>query len=300
MTFNGPPKPAQEKPPEIETPEYWKENLPFKSPQKLYELEFEFAKLMSGRLGVPLAEAVDQYAPAVRNHIFTFDEDGDWHVTGLEEGVTDENILEHAWARSLERHAERNSKPTPYHEERRGMSRFGCHYYNVKENDPSTIRVHFFNAEFEEEWVDGKDVSTGPLAEQKMERRKHELTDMFRDIKTKHPEAKYVEGRSSLYSMKPKKGEDRAAYLRLYPPTYLVGDIDYDPELWGQGTTVWGQFLGGNEKKPGEYGFKEKLVGPFMEKAREVPIERLADALPNPPRNAKGNIEDFYKFYGIT
>lgn len=288
MNFNGPPKPPQEKPYSVETPEYWQENLPFKSPRQLYELEFEFATMMAKRTGTSLVEAVDTYAPIIRNHIHTFNEEGDWEITGLEEGVTDENILEYAWDRSLVRHVERNSEPATYHPE--GGSRFGCHYYTYEE-DSKTVYIHFFNAEFEEEWVDGKDVSKGPLASEKIERRRHELTDMFRDIKTKHPDVLYVKGRSSLYNLE--------AYRRLYPESFEVGEIDYDPKLWGQGTTVWGQFLGGNNKAPGEYGYKEELAEQFMEKAKDVPLDVLADALPMPPRKVHGNIEDFYSFYGI-
>ncbi len=177
MTFNGPPKPAQERPPRVEAPEYWKENLPFKFPRKLYDLEFEFAQLMAERAGTSLVEAVDTYAPVIRNHIHTFDEK--WNITGLSEGVTDENMLEMAWDKSLERHKENNSEPTVYHDE--DGTRFGCSYYTFDEAT-KTVYVHFFNAEFEEEWVDGKDISTGPLDKGKLDRRKHELTDMFRDI----------------------------------------------------------------------------------------------------------------------
>ena len=182
----------------------------------------------------------------------------------------------------------KNGEPTPYHPE--GGARFGCHYYDYDEATKA-INVHFFNAEFEEEWVDDKDVSKGPLDREKLDRRKHELADMFRDIKQKHPDALYVQGRSSLYNL--------PSYRRLYPDTYEVGDVDYDPKLWSQGTTVWGQFLGGNGKEPGEYGFKQELAEEFMEKVKDAPTERLADALPNPPRTAKGDIKDFYEFYGI-
>lgn len=291
MTFNGPPKPTQEKPPRpvVETPEYWEANKPFKSPRKYYEVQLEFAMIMAERTGVSLVEAVDAYAPVIRNHIHTFNEEGDWEITGLEEGVTDENMLDYAWARSLERHVERNSEPTEYHPE---GSRFGCHYYDYDE-ESKTINVHFFNAEFEEEWEDRMDVSTGPLDRSKIERRKHELKQMFEDIKARYPDAKYVNGRSSLYSLK------SDAYRRLYPPTYEIGEIDYDSKLWGMGTNVWGQVLGGNDKEKGEYGFKQEIADEILEKAKTVPIDRLADALPMPPRTAHGNIQDFYDFYGI-
>jgi len=273
----------------IKTPEYWKENCEFKSPRKYYDVQFEFAKIVAERTGMTLVEAVDKYAPVVRNHIHTFDDE--WEITGMAEGVTDENMLEKAWEKSIEMHKVRNSVPTPYHKE--GGSRFGCHYYNVNETDPKVIDIHFFNAEFEEEWVNGKDVSKGPLDSSKRKRREHELTEMFRDIKARHPDAERVRCQSSLNNLE--------SFYRLYPKSYeeSIGDPDYDPKLWGKGTTVWGQFLGGNEKAPGEYGFKEELVAPFLEKAREVSLERLVDALPNPPRTAEADIQDFYDMYGI-
>lgn len=271
----------------IPTPEYWEGNKPFKSPRKYYELQFEFAKLMAERTGMTLVDAVDAYAPVMRNHIHTFDED--WNITGLEEGITDENMLEKAWEKSLVRHVERNSEPTEYHPE---GSRFGCHYYDYDEAS-KTINIHFFNAEFEEEWEEGKDVSKGPLDSSKLDRRMHELTDMFKDIKKRYPDAERVRCQSSLNNLN--------SYLRLYPESYraTVGDIDYDPKLWAQGTTVWGQFLGGNEKAAGEYGFKEELVTQFLDKVKELPVEKLPEALPNPVRTAEAPIQDFYEMYGV-
>ncbi len=292
MTFNGPPKPVHEKAPGavVETPEYWEGNKPFKSPRKYYEAQFELAKMMAERTGMSLVDAVDLYAPVIKNHIHTFNEESDWEITGLEEGVTDENMLEHAWERSLVRHIERNSEPTEYHPE---GSRFGCHYYDYDEAS-KTINIHFFNAEFEEEWVDGADVSKGPLDRVKIERRLHELADMFRDIKARYPDAEKVRCQTTLNNLE--------SYLRLFPESYRdsVGGIDYDPKLWGQGTTVWGQFVGGNNKKKGEYGFKEELVASFLEKAKHVPIDKLPEALPNPVRTGEAPIEDFYDLYRVA
>jgi hypothetical protein len=288
MTFNGPPK--QEKkataPEAVQIPEYWQENIPFKSPKKYFELQFAFAKIMAERTGSSLTEAVEKYAPIIRNSTHHLEENRD--VGAPIEGVTDENMLDVAWNTSVERHLATNSERTEYHPE--GSTRFGCYTYDYK--NPPTVRIHFFNAEFEEEWVDGKDVSKGPLDKSKIERRKQELKDMFTHIKREHPEAKYVRGRSNLYNLE--------SYRRLYPDSYTVGDIDYSEKLWRQGTSIWGQFLGGNEKVAGEYGFKEELAGEFLEKAKTVPLDRLADALPMPPKTAEGPIEDFYTLYGIA
>jgi hypothetical protein len=287
MTFNGPP-PPQEKPSSmIETPEYWKDNPPFKSPKKYFELQFNFAKLMAERTGISLTEAVANYAPILRKATHVLGEDGK-ELESIE-GLTDENIFDAGYAMAQERRKEAKGETTPYYDEK-GL-RFGCSSYDY---DPATktVGVHFFNAEAEEEWQDGKDVSKGPLSIDKLERRKQELTQMFRDIKARHPEAKYVHGRSNLYNLEP--------YRRLYPSTYKVSEeVDYDSELWKQGMGIWGQFLGGKDKVEGEYGFRQEVADEFLEKAKEVPLDRLADALPNPPRTADGDIQDFYDFYGI-
>jgi len=290
MTFNGPPHPPQEKlSADIETPEYWKENAQFVYPKGLFDTQFEFAKIMAERQGIPLMEAVKEYAPLLNKAI---------HTEGEEKvpipGLTDENLAEAGYAEVLERRKgyEKSGLPyreIPYHGE---GARFGCSYYRYDEAT-KTIAPHFFNAEAEEEFVDGKDVSKGPLRTEKLSRRRAELAEMFRDIKEKHPDAKYVRGLSNLYSL------PHDAYTRLYPLAYKVGDIDYDPALWKGNTDIWGQFLGGHEKAPGEYGFKQELADTFLEKAKEVPLDRLADAVSMPPRSAQGDIQDFYDFYGI-
>jgi len=287
MTFNGPPA-SQEKPPQaVATPEYWKDNPEFKSPRKYFELQYEFAKLMAERTGISLTEAVDKYAPIIRKATHELDVDG--KELGPIEGLTEENMLEAAYTKAQERRTASTGETMPYYVEK--DLRFGCSSYDY-EPDTKTVRVHFFNAEADEEWVDGKDVSKGPLSEEKLERRLQELTQMFRHVKEHHPDALYVRGCSNLYNLE--------AYRRLYPPTYEVGEIDYDPKRWRMGMAIWGQFLGGKEKVRGEYGYKEELAKEFMQKAREVPLDRLADALAYPPRRAHGPIQDFYDYYGIA
>lgn len=271
----------------IETPEYWPSNPQLKSPKKYYELQFAFAKLMAERRNIPLMQAVKDYAPIVHGAIHEMDEERNT-LEELVPGVTKENILERAWESSQERRAKLNTEQTPYYSEK--DLRFGCHSYDYNE-DTKTVRVHFANLEAEDEWVDGKSVSTGPLSEGKLTRRKAELTQMFKDIQKRHPDAKYVRGCSNLYNLE--------SYRRLYPPTYVVGDIDYDEKRWSRGMAIWGQFLGGNDKQKGEFGFKQKLAEEFLENAKHAPLDKLVDALPMPPRTAHGNIQDFYTFYGI-
>ena len=284
MTFNGPPAPSPESlPGTVETPEYWKENLQFVYPKRLYETEFAFAKLMAGRQGISVFEAVEKYAPLVNKAIRTEDKD-----KTLLPGITEENLLEAGYEEVLERRKSYSKEGLTY--QHKEENRFGCFYYRYQK-DQQAIALHFFNAEAEEEFINGKDMSKGPLSKEKFERRRHELKDMFTDIKERYPDVKYVVGRSNLYNVE--------AYRRLYPDTYEVGDIDYDPELWAGNTDIWGQFLGGNDKEPGQYGFKDELAQEFLKKAESVPLDRLADALPNPPRTARGDIQDFYDLYGI-
>ncbi|HEY0010830.1 MAG TPA: hypothetical protein VGB97_02865 [Candidatus Paceibacterota bacterium] len=285
MTFNGPPQPSPEElAAGVETPKYWKENPQFVYPKGLFDTQYEFAKIMAERRNIPLLDAVKKYAPLLNKAIHTEGEE-----KTLIPGLTDENLAEAGYAEVLERRKSYDRTGLNYRDEKEG--RFGCFYYRYDEAT-QTIAPHFFNAEAEEQFENGQDVSKGPLSKEKLELRKAELAEMFRDIKTKHPDAKYVRGKSNLYNLE--------AYRRLYPPTYAVGDVDYDPELWKGNTDIWGQFLGGHDKAPGEYGFKREPATAFLEKAKEVPLDRLVDAVPLPPRSAEGNIQDFYNFYGIT
>lgn len=284
MTFNGPPVPPQEKPRSQEqTPEYWKNNKQFVYPKGLFDTQFEFAELMAERQDIPLLEAIKQYAPLLNAAIRTEDDKKE-----LLPGITDKNVLEAGYAEQLERRKKYETKGVPYRNEEDG--RYGCSSYDYEEG-AKTVRVHFFNGEADEEWEDDELISTGPLSEEKLERRRSELAQMFREIKEKHPDAEYVRGCSNLYNLK--------AYRNLYPDTFTVGEVDYQPKRWDRGLAIWGQFLGGKDKKPGEYGFKQKLADEFLEKAKSVPLDKLADALPMPPKTAHGNIQDFYDFYGI-
>lgn len=278
-----PPQSSKEKPTDVEIPEYWKENHQFVYPKGLFDTQFAFAKIVAERRGISVIEAVEEYAPLLNKAI---------HTEGKEKellpGLTDDNLAEVGYAEVLKRRKSYSKEGLKYQDGKEG--RFGCFYYRY-DDATKTISPHFFNAEAEEEFQDGKDVSKGPLSKEKIDRRKAELADMFRDIKGKHPDAKVVQGRSNLYNLE--------AYRRLYPPTYEVGEIDYSPELWKGQTDIWGQFLGGNEKAVGEYGFKKEAADEFLEKAKDVPLDALVDAVPMPPRTAHGNIQDFYDFYGI-
>ena len=264
-------------------PEYWKNNLQFVYPKGLFEVQYKFAQIMAERQNIPLIDAIEKYAPLLNKAIRSEDN------KELLPNLTDENILDVGYATVLERRKNYTREGLSYHDE--NESRFGCFCYRYDE-DTKTISPHFFNAEAEDEWENGVLISKGPLSKEKIERRMSELRDMFSDIRTKYPDAQYVKGRSSLYNIE--------AYRRLFPPTYTVSsDVDYDLALWAGNTDIWGQFLGGDKKQKGEYGFKKELADEFLEKVKEVPLDRLADALPMPPRNASGNIEDFYSFYGI-
>jgi hypothetical protein len=283
MSEHSPKLSIEEPPGAIETPEYWSENRQFVYPKGLFEVQFKFARIMAEREGSSLIEAVEKYAPLLCKAIHT---EGDTKV--LIPNLTDENLLEAGYEEVLKRRENYEKVGLRYHDEKEG--RFGCFYYRYDEKT-KTVAPHFFNAEAEEEFEDSKDVSKGPLAKEKLERRLAELRDMFKNIKEKHPDAEYVRGRSNLYSIE--------AYRRLYPPTYEIEDVDYSPELWKGNTDIWGQFLGGHAKVPGEYGFKQNLADEFLEKAKVVPLDMLANAVPMPPRTARGKIQDFYDFYGI-
>ena len=178
----------------------WEARKPFILEKDYFQLQYDFVKEIHNKTGESLFDLISARAPELREAIYNFD--SKYKINGMKDGVTEENLLDFAYDEYLKTTAEQ--EPVTYHED--GYTGFGCFYYNQEDEDKhkDTIRIHFFNAEFDD---------TSPLDEKKIEIRKSEIRDLLQDIKTKHPEAKEISGNSWLYQSE--------TYKKFFPESYL-------------------------------------------------------------------------------
>ena len=252
----------------------WEARKPFKFGKDYFELQFEFAKELQQRLGGLLLDVIKNFAPILRFNSFQYEGDS---VKGVNHGVTEDNIVDMAYAKYLKTY---NDELVEYHPEE--GSRFGCFYYD-KDDDREVINIHFLNTEFD---------NVGPLDKAKVELRKKEMWDMLNDIKIKYPDIEEIQSVSWLYNL--------PSFKRLFPQSFLDNmKIDERDVLWGKGTTIWGQFF--NNK----YELKEDLTNELLQQLKELSVDKkLSEVFKNtsllmPPLAIHGPIEDFYKMYLI-
>lgn len=253
--------------------EVWKSREELVLGREYFQFQYDFAKEMAERTGMPFMDMVKRYTTFLRSNIYELNDDGS--EKELKPGVTEENMVDFAYEIEKKSVAKRKGEEMPYSRSSPEGGRFGCFRYDYHAEDAS-VESHFFNAEFDE---------TGPLQGDKLSIRKSEFADMLRDIKTQHPEAKTMRGSSWLLSL--------PAFRMLFTDKEGVDtEIDRDPDHWHRGT-IWGQFM------DGKYQLRTKMTERFLKKARELPIEDLVLALPLPPRKVAVPLEELYQQYGI-
>lgn len=148
----------------------------------------------------------------------------------------------------------------------------GCFRYAYLA-DEQTIRLHFTNADSS---------GCGPLSQERMPARLHELKILFAEIQQRHPDAQRVRGVSWLYNLE--------AYKRLFPPQYTSAAGVVVEEF--QYLSLWGQFLQRNGQ------VREPLVRSFLSCCREQStLEGLTRCFPYRVLEPACSIAAFYEFY---
>ena len=152
---------------------------------------------------------------------------------------------------------------------------FGCFSYVYPWRNTNKLRLHFENRETSEH---------GALSKARITLRKSELSEMFRYIQAKHPDAETVRGGSWLYNI--------PAYLRLLPPDYTKTakpvDSKYETGFWA----LWGQFIArnGSIRQPAATQFLECL-------SNQKTLEGCLQCFPYQVLRPECPIGTFYKFY---
>jgi hypothetical protein len=116
------------------------------------------------------------------------------------------------------------------------------------------------------------------------QRLRPELRELMGYIRSMHPEARTVLGRSWLYNL--------AAYRRLYPPSFLA-TVTALPIMY-TGLSLWGQFLDRHGRVKHEAGthFLERI-------AAATTLEALNACFPLEILRAECRVVEFYRFYGL-
>jgi hypothetical protein len=104
---------------------------------------------------------------------------------------------------------------------------FGPHFACEAPNEGGMVRIHFRNRV-------NKD-SVGPLHASNVSKRRAELTEMFRHVASRWPEAKAVNGASWLYNTE--------GYRRLFPKAFAESRTPLVGPRPIHGLSTWGQFL---------------------------------------------------------
>lgn len=151
---------------------------------------------------------------------------------------------------------------------------FGCFSYEFDDIE-SYIQIHFRNFD---------DSGFGALSKERIAVRINELTEMFKEIKEKYPQAETVVGFSWLYNIEP--------YRRLFPPEYIKSSKVVSG--WFKTGALWGQFLDsdGNLKKETASQFLKCI-------AAKTTIEDIENCFEYKVLEPETKIEYFYRLYGV-
>lgn len=160
---------------------------------------------------------------------------------------------------------------------------FSCFSYDILDEHDDAVNIHFANAEFQ---------ALGPLHEEKLQSRRAELHDALFDIRTRFHQVQDIRGKSWLYNL--------PVYRQFFPKSYLEGlSLDSDEDLWGRGSTIWGQFIDSQMR------LKEHKAKEFLEEVEKLevgkPLSDLfkVDSVVLPPLTTSGPIKDFYEMYDV-
>lgn len=239
-------------------------------PKELFNLFFTYAKKKAELLNIPLLESIKLYTPIyylIGNYDWNIDEGSIYwneYISNLQEG---EDPIELAYYLHKKNYKDFSAN----------QKWFGCFRYKYvidKEGIP-IIKLHFLNND-----TSGK----GPLSKSQTELRKKELRELFTDVKTNHPDVKYVQGGSWLYNIE--------SYKRLFPNSYFkdMKSIKPKPNM----LVIWGQFINS------EWGIKEDMGRIFINKVKNANIiEDLDKSFELLELFPRGDITDFYSFYNV-
>jgi hypothetical protein len=256
-------------------------NTPFESKEKekkkfskeYFDIQLSFARVYSGKAKIPFAHALFTHTNFFRRFGLgqpkeANESDDRWqeYVQGLD-GKDESEILDYTF--NFYQEAKDEQEPS-------SDRIFGCFSFDPIAESDGVVFLHFSNRD-----QDG----SSPLAKDKRFLRHEELKKMFLHIKQNYPYARMVKSGSWL------QGLD--SYQSLFPSEYNSSMRLIRPNKKFQGQSRWGQFL----KHDGEV--REDLKKKFLEKLKDMDVERPEEVFPLSTYATESPIEHFYKYFEI-
>jgi len=232
-----------------------------------FDLQLEFAEMVSALSGLPFARTVLEYTNFYIR--FGFGRDFDpthsrWreYLAGLLD--TDDR---QDWTYRFYMQQSHTVAPPGV------VATFGCFSYALLSSD--RIRLHFQDSD-----GDGR----SPLGTERRDKRVAELAALFADVRHTTRTPVRVVGASWLYNV--------AAYRRLFPESYLATAHAIQHRF--RHMPLWGQFV----NRHGEV--RENMARQFRERlGRQSSLEGLDHCFPFQVLSLEAPVLDFYHFYGV-
>lgn len=238
-----------------------------------FDLQLRFAAAMSRNLNLPLGLAVLRYTNLHRR--FGLGEPDEARPALEWIGYAEQlgRLAEHPQRLDWTQRCFVRSAPEP--DVRPGQTVFGCFACDPPDAQ-GAVRIHFTNRDRS---------GSGPLAGNRTDARRRELTAMLVHLRARYPDARTIRGGSWLYS--------REAYRRLFPPEYRESCVVQNVAGYFQGSSRWGQFLDHRE------GTRPDLRATFLANLERLDPEHPWQVFPVPRYAAQASIASFYAFFGL-
>ena len=153
---------------------------------------------------------------------------------------------------------------------------YGCFAYDPPDEN-GEVQIHFNNAD--------TNSCGGPLATGKQARRRADLTAMVEAIRTNHPDARAIRGRSWLYNLE--------AYRRLFPPDYAASAILESGVVNLHGNSSWGQMIDSRE------AVRPDFRASLLDRLESIDTEAPWRAFPLQVLRVAAPLKSFEDFYGL-
>jgi hypothetical protein len=241
--------------------------MPLIFAKEFFDIQISLAERMQTLCGVPLASALLDYTNLYIRLGFGrgFDPQHDgWraYLAGIDNAS---DIREWTYQCYLREPETATTPPV--------VAVFGCFSYGLI--DGGRVRLHFKNAE---------ETGCSPLAFNRIEHRRAELTALFAHVKQTAGEDVRIIGGSWLYNLD--------AYRRLFPSAFCASASRADHRF--RYMSLWGQFVNHRGK------VKETVAREFLNSVAQCSdVTQLAKCFLLQVLTVEAGARNFYDFYGV-